>query len=61
MLISRLTACAGVFAIAAAATIALAAGPALPLPVPESAAQAAPPVQLERVVVVARRLPAESR
>lgn len=58
MLISRLTACATVFAIAAAATMALAAQPALPLPVPESAA---PEVQLERVVVVGKRLPAESR
>lgn len=59
MLISRLTACATVFAIAAAATMALAAKPALP--VPESAARAAPTVQLERVVVVGKRLPAESR
>jgi hypothetical protein len=62
MLISRLSASAALFAVLATATFAIAAerSAATQGAVDANVTQA-PVVQLERVVVTARRLPAESR
>jgi hypothetical protein len=62
MLISRLSASAALFAVLATATLAFAADRSAAMQ-PSAAATAAPApvIQLERVVVTARRLPAESR
>ena len=60
-MISRLTAAAAIFAVLAAASLTFAAD--LPHDVPgiRTASPQAPVVHLERVVITARRLPAEQR
>lgn len=58
---SRLSAVAAFFAVLATASLAYAAELGYPVSASPAAAAQAQVVQLERVVVTARRLPAESR
>ena len=60
-MISRLTAIAAIVSILAAATLTFAANLPLGVAATRAAATQAQVVQLERVVVTAKRLPAESR
>jgi hypothetical protein len=60
-MISRLTAIAAIVSILAAATLTFAADLPLGVAAARAAATQAQVVQLERVVVTAKRLPAESR
>ena len=57
---SRLTAFAAIFAIISAASLTFAANAQHPAPVAPAAAKQVRVVQLERVVIVAKRLPQQS-